>query len=448
MQDHNYEEFNPERETHDETPLYPYQDFYESDSCRKRRKHGGGGGGWIVLLLVLAVSFGIGWFFSEYSVDLRQTSSGYMLAINPRSEAVEPPQEDVPPADIIPPGDVQPATEPAEEITPAHVGTGTELAVSSAPGELPATVSYVGQGMSLQEIYKKVSPSVVSIISNGINSGATGTGIVMSEDGYVITNHHVVESAVAVQVLTADDIAYEANLVGSDETSDLAVLKIDVSGLTPAEFGDSDQLVVGDAVVAIGDPLGTQLRGTMTDGIISAINRDLTVNGRSMTLLQTNAALNSGNSGGPLINAYGQVIGINTMKMSSYYSAASVEGLGFAIPIATAKPIIDELLAQGYVSGRPALGISGKSLPSSAMVYYRLPMGVYVESVAADSDAYAKGIQTGDIITAINGTPVSTSEELNLVKNEFKAGETVNLTVYRNEKYYEVSVVLMDASQY
>ena len=202
---------------------------------------------------------------------------------------------------------------------------------------------------------------------------------------------------------------------------------------------------MGDTVVAIGDPLGVTLRGTMTDGIISAINRDLTVNDRTMTLIQTNAALNNGNSGGPLINCYGQVIGINTMKMSNYYSsAASVEGIGFAIPIDTAKPIIDELIEKGYVSGRPAIGIDGETLPATYRIYYRLPEGIYVTRVYASSDAAAKGISEGDIITAINDTQVSSMDQLNVVKNQFSAGDTVTLTVYRSGNYYTVEVILMD----
>lgn len=303
-----------------------------------------------------------------------------------------------------------------------------------------------GQELSLQEIYQKVIPSVVSIINQTYSGEVTGTGIVMSADGYIITNYHVISESASLEVLLQDDTTYQATLIGSDETSDLAVLKIDATGLTPAEFGDSDTLQVGDQVVAIGDPLGTQLRGTMTDGIISAINRDLTYDGRSMTLLQTNAALNSGNSGGPLVNMSGQVIGINTMKVSSSYTTADVEGLGFAIPISIAKEIVDELLQKGYVAGRPAIGITAESVPMTAQAYYRLPAGVYVQSVNESSDAYQKGIRSGDIITSINDTQVSSVEDLNTVKGQFQAGDSVTLIIYRGGKYYQVDVTLMDAS--
>ena len=332
--------------------------------------------------------------------------------------------------------------------TPVHAQAQAELPqleISSSPAGVPTSASEDAGALSLQEIYRRCSGSVVSIISVTQSGKASGTGIIMSADGYIITNHHVIENAQAVSVLMNDDKEYTASIVGSDETSDLAVLKIEASGLQAAEFGDSSVLQVGDSVVAIGDPLGVTLRGTMTDGIISAINRDLTVNDRTMNLIQTNAALNNGNSGGPLINCYGQVIGINTMKMSNFYSSSTtVEGIGFAIPIDTAKPIIDELIEKGYVSGRPAIGIDGETLPATYRIYYRLPEGIYVTRVYASSDAAAKGISEGDIITAINGIDVTTMEQLNRVKNQFTAGQTVTLTIYRSGSSYDVEIILMD----
>ena len=186
--------------------------------------------------------------------------------------------------------------------------------------------------------------------------------------------------------------------------------------LQRAEFGDSGKLAVGDRVVAIGDPLGAQLRGTMTSGIVSAINRDLEVNDRTMTLIQTDAALNNGNSGGPLINCYGQVIGINTMQLRSYYSTTA-EGLGFAIPMAVAKPILEELMENGYVAGRPAIGISYDTLPLAFRIYYNLPEGVYISAVYDGSDAQAKGVTAGDSIT---------------------------LTLYNGGSYRDVEVTLID----
>ena len=314
------------------------------------------------------------------------------------------------------------------------------------PGVTMALQPAGGSALSLQSVYAKCLPSVVGIHAD-IRRGeySTGTGIVLTSDGYIVTNTHVLDGAKSVTVTTSDGTEYTGALVGADAVSDIAVLKIDAQGLTPAEFGDSSSLQVGDDVVSIGNPLGEQLRWTMTNGIISAINRDLTVNDRTMNLIQTNAALNNGNSGGPLINCYGQVIGINTMKMSNFYSSSTtVEGIGFAIPIDTAKPIIDELIEKGYVSGRPAIGIDGETLPATYRIYYRLPQGIYVTRVYRNSDAAAKGISEGDIITAINGVSVTTMEQLNRVKNQFTAGQTITLTIYHGGVSSDVEIILMD----
>ena len=299
--------------------------------------------------------------------------------------------------------------------------------------------------LSLQQIYEKVAPSVASISCVHVDGGSNGTGIVMSSDGYVITNYHVIEDATRIYVLLGEQLQYEAVLIGGDETTDLAVLKIDAKDLRAAEFGDSDVLRVGDTVVAIGDPLGTQLRGTMTDGIISAINRDLNLAGRQMTLLQTNAALNSGNSGGPLINCYGQVIGINTMKMSSYsYGGTTVEGLGFAIPIAHAKPIVDELISRGYVSGRPAIGIMGENVDLRGQLFYHLPAGVSITAILDNSDALVKGLERDDVIVSLDDMPIRSLDDLVAAKEGMTAGEEVCLTVFRGGRYYYVNVQLME----
>ena len=409
----------------------------------RRRKHTGRR---IALILILAVAaaavLGAVHLVRDVGVSLNRSDSGFLLTIG--RPAVQTPDVQQTPAE---------AAEPAEEAAaqtpqPAQTQPQQELPVleiDASPAGVPNVASDAADALSLQEIYRRCLPSVVSILTVTPSGKASGTGIIMSEDGYIITNHHVVESAQAVSVLTSDDQEYPASIIGSDETSDLAVLKIDAGSLQAASFGDSSVLQVGDRVVAIGDPLGTTLRGTMTDGIISAINRDLTVSDRTMTLIQTNAALNNGNSGGPLINCYGQVIGINTMKMSNYYaSAASVEGIGFAIPIDTAKPIIDELIEKGYVSGRPAIGIDGETLPATYRIYYRLPEGIYITRVYQSSDAAAKGLTEGDIITAINGVSVTTMEGLNRVKNQFSAGDSVTLTIYRGGVSYDVEIVLMD----
>ena len=323
-------------------------------------------------------------------------------------------------------------------ITPT---TGEDDTVQVATSPTAVANSPKEGGLSLQEIYLQ---TIVSISCQLPGGSSTGTGVVLTEDGYIVTNCHVVEGAYRIQILFQDDRVLDASLIGADSVSDLAVLQVEAENLAFAQLGDSATLQVGDAVVAIGDPLGTELRGTMTDGIISAINRDVNVDGRVMSLIQTNAALNSGNSGGPLINCYGQVIGINTMKLSSYRAQASVEGLGFAIPISSVKPIVDELIEKGYVSGRPAIGISGEQLPGAVRAYYRLPDGVYITYVSPVSDAYAKGIAPGDIVTAINGESVSDVDDLNAVKNQFAAGDTVILTVFTRGQYFDVEITLVD----
>ena len=417
----------------------PWQSYTEPMRTPCRRK----GHGWIVLVAVLivalAAAIGIWRWVQDYSVQLERTPDGVTLRLQERSaDTAESEPAQTTEAEAPEEASAVPKTQSAAQ---ADLHSDTELTLQAGHAGAPTASSNDEDALSLQEIYEKMIPSVVSIVTNA----GTGTGIVMSEDGYLITNCHVIAQAQQITAMTWDETTYTAALVGSDEASDLAVLKIEPDeALTAAEFGDSDALRVGDTVVAIGDPLGVKLRGTMTNGIVSAINRNLMVNDREMTLIQTNAALNNGNSGGPLINCYGQVVGVNAVKLSSYYSQATVEGLGFAIPISTAKPIIDELIRNGYVAGRPAIGISGEQLPAAARVYYGLPEGVYVTYVAPDSGAWTAGVRKGDIITAINGTAVSSVDALNTVKNRFSAGDTVTLTIYRSGQTADVDITLMD----
>ncbi|MBQ2928167.1 MAG: trypsin-like peptidase domain-containing protein [Oscillospiraceae bacterium] len=300
-------------------------------------------------------------------------------------------------------------------------------------------------GVSLQEIYTQNIPSVVSISCPGYrNTLSTGTGVVLSSDGYIVTNAHVVDGSSFVNVQLTDDRVFSASLVGQDVISDLAVLRIEAEGLTPAKFGDSAQLRVGDTVVAIGDPLGVEFRGTYTNGIVSAINRDVDVDGRTMTLIQTNAALNSGNSGGPLINCFGQVIGINTMKIGTFTDNAGVEGLGFAIPSVTVKEIVDQLINQGYVSGRPTLGLEGDTLSSFYQHYYRMPAGLYITSVDRGSSAYQKGIQDGDILLYIGQDRITSMEDMNTAIYDRQVGDTVEVIIYRAGQQYRVELTLTE----
>lgn len=369
----------------------------------------------------------------------------------------------------------------SQDDSSAENSTDTEKKTSMAA---PSWVSMAApeNALTIPEIVDKALPSVVGISSvfevagNNTNYNywgfsfynyggsqtqqfaASGTGIVMSEDGYIITNAHCIyddESdykagkAVSVSVVMGDEneTEYEAQVVGYDLQTDLAVLKIDATGLTAAEFGDSNALSVGELVVAIGNPLGFELFGTTTCGIVSALNRDVTINEKEMTLIQTDAAINSGNSGGPLLNGYGQVIGINSAKMGSTYGSASVEGLGFAIPISDAKDIINDLIEYGYVSGRPQLGISGVDVTESDADRFNLPQGVLVYSVGEGSAAYEAGIRQQDIIVAVEGTDITSMDELNELKNEHNAGDTITLTIFRSGERFDVQLTLQEVRQ-
>ena len=338
--------------------------------------------------------------------------------------------------------------------------------------------------MSVADIVKKVTPSVVGVqstfsSSNGSNNNpmngyggffgygsqgnngsqgmtGVGTGIIMSKDGYIVTNAHVIYDdeygygeASSVQIQMSDEeTTYDARIVAYDKEADMAVLKIDADNLTPAEFGDSSSCEVGEMVVAIGNPLGLQFQNTVTCGIISALDRKVTINDNTMTLIQTDTAINNGNSGGPLINSSGQVIGINSAKMSSTYSGeATVEGIGFAIPMSEAKSIVDDLINYGYVTGRPQLGISCQDVTEAVSQAYNIPVGAYIFSVTAGGAADQAGLQPGDVITGIQDQTISTTEELNAVKNQYKAGDTITLTYVRAGETKKVDVTLAEVQQ-
>ena len=268
-----------------------------------------------------------------------------------------------------------------------------------------------------------------------------GSGVIISADGYIVTNNHVVDEATRLRVKLSDGRTFDAKVIGTDPTTDVALLKIEAENLPVIPVGDSDALKVGEWVLAVGNPFG--FTSTVTTGIVSAKARSvgLAAMGRPMGIesyIQTDAAVNPGNSGGALVNIKGELVGINTAVH------ARGEGIGFAIPIDTAKPIIDELIEKGYVSGRPAIGIDGETLPATYRIYYRLPQGIYVTRVYRNSDAAAKGISEGDIITAINGVSVTTMEQLNRVKNQFTAGQTITLTIYHGGVSSDVEIILMD----
>ena len=306
-----------------------------------------------------------------------------------------------------------------------------------------------GESMSLQQISSVVSPSVVAITTEQMSGSQTwfggyyvqsgaGSGVIISQDGYILTCAHVVDGATSVQVQLQSGDTYDATIVGSDSTSDIAVLKIEAAGLTPAVIGDSDALAVGETVVAVGNPLGT-LSNTVTDGIISALNREVTVEDNDMTLLQTNASISPGNSGGGLFNANGELIGIVNAKSS--YSEA--EGIGFAIPIDSAMEIAQQLIENGAVI-RPALGVKILDVmdANTASQLGVSATGVYVVEVTAGGGAEAAGVQAGDRIIAVDDTAVSSSNSVKSYLADKQVGDTVNLQVEREGKVLTLTVTL------
>lgn len=294
--------------------------------------------------------------------------------------------------------------------------------------------------LTIPEIVEKCKDSVVAISCTFSTGTGLGTGIVMSGDGYIITNAHVVEDATDISVAFTDesDEGYQAELIGIDTQTDLAVVKIDKTGLTAAEFGKSSELQVGEAAIAVGNPLSLELAGSVTAGIISAVDRELTVDDKTLTLIQTDASINNGNSGGALLNSYGQVIGITSAKINSTYG----EGLGFAIPIDEAVPIVQDLIENGYVTGRPSLGLSGTDVSEFYSEYYGIPQGFYVQAVTSGSAAENAGIQVGDIIVGIEGTLIANMSEFNDIKNQYSAGDTVTISLYRDGERMDVEVTL------
>ena len=315
----------------------------------------------------------------------------------------------------------QQSTDPPD-IPRADTGSGVTVSLLPVHGE---ALDYV-------RIYERPAASAVSIESEHADGYSSGTGVILTQDGYLITNAHVVAGAQSVRVILHDNRALPASLVGFDAVEDLAVLKVEAEGLIPAEFGDSNALRIGEPVAALGDSLG--YRATFTDGIVSALDREVQVDDTKMTLIQTSAAINYGNSGGPLFNQYGQVVGINTVKIVS--EDGSAEGLGFAIPSRRVKYVADRLIAGEEVRA----GIFG------FMVYRTLAEGggLELQSVERSSDAWAKGLRSGDVLLEANGVPITGLEVLTRLKLDLGAGDSVTLTYLRNGERYTVDVELIE----
>ena len=301
------------------------------------------------------------------------------------------------------------------------------------------------------EIVKKTADSVVEIATEGIVTGSfarqyvtkgAGSGVIISTDGYIVTNHHVIDGANTIKVTLRDGTtSYDATLIGSDADNDIALLKIDAEGLSAATFGDSSSLAVGDYVVAIGNPLGT-LGGTVTDGIISALAREVTIEDKNMTLLQTNAQISPGNSGGGLFNANGELVGIVNAKDS----ATEVEGIAFAIPVNNVLDIIKDLQNYGYVTGKIDMGMEFVDINSNDTAFYYgvNQLGCYVLSVNTGSNAESAGFRRGDLITAVNGQAVSTSADISKALENNKVGDTVTFTVSRSGKTTDIQLTLAE----
>ena len=310
--------------------------------------------------------------------------------------------------------------------------------------------------LTTEQIVEKIQPSIVAITTyfetQGYSGQGLGSGIIMREDGYIVTNAHVVENAQGITVILSDaETKYEGRVVGIDAKTDLAVIKVDATGLAPAEFGNSEETKVGEKVLAIGSPQSLEFAGSVTQGIVSGLNRTLTARDDlgSMTtysnLIQTDAAINPGNSGGALVNEYGQVVGITTAKLAG----EDYEGVGFAIPINNAKPIIDSLINDGWVRGRVKIGITYREIPESTSIYGNIPRGLRVISIEEGYDISTKDVQGGDIITHMDGQEVWNAGDVAAVLEGKSPGETLELTIYRagvgsNPRTFNVSIILSE----
>ncbi len=335
----------------------------------------------------------------------------------------------------------------------ANLAVGNSNAAQMSNNGGSSQVQLVGNSGEISPVIaiaQKVTPSVVGVKvystynywGRQMNAQGSGSGIIYSEDGYIITNYHVIENATSVTVTLSDGTEYEAQIVGSDSTSDLAVLKVNANNLPAAELGDSDKLQIGELVVAIGNPLGYE--NTVTDGIVSGLNRQLTDYTDAMTLIQTNAAINSGNSGGALVNSKGEVVGINSAKLV----ASNAEGMGFALSINEVKPIVEELMNQGHVS-RPYLGVSINSqyqVDEATAEKYEIPMGIQIAEVVKGGPAEKAGLQAGDIIYKVDDTLIQSFEDLSDIIDNCQVGDELRILANRNGQKITANVVLTEGN--
>ena len=339
-------------------------------------------------------------------------------------------------------------------LAPSGSGSSSQVLKGERPSSVidVATIDTSKQ-LSPAEVYAQNVASTVGITTSvttnyfgfTTTSAAAGSGFVLSDDGYILTNYHVIENSTSIKVTMYDGSSYEAQLIGYDESNDIAVLKVDAENLSPVVLGDSDNLNVGDSVVAIGNPLG-ELTFSLTAGVVSALDREVTLSGNvTMELIQTDCAINSGNSGGALFNLYGEVIGITNAKYSSSGSGASIDNIGFAIPINSVMNIVESIIEKGYIA-KPYIGVSVTSV-SSETQSYGLPKGAAVKAISEDSPAEKAGLQINDIITEANGTAIESSDDLVRLVGDLYDGAELKLTVYRQGETVELTVIVGEKIQ-
>ena len=404
----------------------------------KRTRRGMGAAAVIALCLVCAILGGL--------------AGGYIpRLLNRAAPAAE--NAEAPAADQTIPERGNPAAAADSTIlTVANPGTNKTVTTNTvlSGGEMSATDIYYNLALK-QVVGVRTEITYTNVFGSTAKSAVSGSGFIISEDGYILTNHHVIEDAVSggydVQVLMQDGTSYIATVVGYESDNDVAVLKIDATGLSAAVIGDSDEMLVGEKVYAVGNPLG-ELEYTMTDGIVSAKDREIssqdskTGQTKTINMFQISAAINSGNSGGPVYNSRGEVIGISTAK----YSETGVDGLGFAIPINDAVRIAKDLISDGFVRGKAYMGIKVGTVTASAAQYYGLVQGAIVASVEEGSCAETAGLQESDIIVAIDGKEITTDSDLIAAKKNYRAGDSAVLKVYRESKYVELTIVFDEAT--
>ena len=329
------------------------------------------------------------------------------------------------------------SSSPSSQLTNGSSTTATNTSSTSSSGSVADVVSKVADSVVALQTE---SVSYGSFMQQWVESGA-GSGVILTEDGYIVTNNHVIDGASKIQVTLRNGETYEATLVGTDEESDIALLKIDANGLTPAVLGDSSTLQVGQKAIVIGNPLGS-LGGTVTDGIVSALDRQIDLDGKTMNLLQTNAAVNPGNSGGGMFDENGQLIGLIVAKSTG----TDVEGLGFAIPVNDVRDVVEQLMDYGYVKGRIDLEMTLVDITSTqeALMYRVDRLGTYVLKVPEGSNAEKAGFQVGDCITAVGSTAVSSSSDVTSALSQYQVGDSVDFTVVRDGQTLTLNLTLAE----